>query len=138
MGVRAKIIKILSPSEFIINKGTADGLKKGAKLSIIGKEIPISDLDGADLGMFVYSKGELYARDVHEKFAYCRTGTRVESRNLPSPLFSATPAYMFGTRTVSEEVTIELDVDPDAECVSVSPVAVGDEVVEVSSSDVRS
>lgn len=108
-------------------------MKKGAKLSIIGKEIPIRDLDGTDLGTFVYSKGELYARDVHETFTYCRTGTRVESRRLPSPLFSTTPANLLGPRTVSEEVTIELRIDPDAECVSISPVVVGDEVVEVSS-----
>lgn len=128
--LQARIVTIISPTEFVIDKGEAHDVKTGTKFDIIAKEIQVVGVDGESLGSFVYIKGTIYASDVYERFTLCRTGTKAEWEE------SAFPFGIVGAkRRTKTLIDIELPIDKwNAEKVE-REVKVGDTVVQVVQSE---
>lgn len=129
--INGQIIKILSDTEVIIDKGEVDGVKSGMEFEITSSPIEIEDLSGNNLGEFYYSKGKVYAKQVKEKFTLCTTGETTEYERVPSAfemVGKLNPLSSKRKKVIKKEKLQVKDKDID---VSISTnVIIGDLVIE--------
>jgi hypothetical protein len=128
----ATIVEILSTTEVLINKGRNDGVKKGTKFKIIAKEVDVKD-KGEYIGTYYHGKGEIFAKEIFDKFTYCSTGSVTEWEEEESePITSSMKPFGFGNkkRKLKSTKPIELNVQEINHYLE-EQVNVGDKVVEI-------
>lgn len=81
MQSEAKVAKIISDTQIVINQGEANGIKEGTKYHIIDKkgEVVIDPENGSELGTLDILKAKVVVKTLYPNMAVCENADRYQS-----------------------------------------------------------
>ena len=107
------IVKIISDTQIIINKGEYDGVKEGMKFIIYDESEELKDpLTGSSLGRMEFRKGNLFVKQTMPKISILETGEKLIKQQSALAEALITMDLLNSVQRVKEHLELETNTSP--------------------------